>query len=74
MSSPKENSLPASFDSRERVALDLMKAIDQADSKSLSVKMKNPKTYLMDLYLECLEVVSGKRPESLGVKVVTHQP
>jgi hypothetical protein len=49
-------------DSKERVAFDLMKLIADADTKNLARKLEDPKAYTFDLYLQCLEVVSGKIP------------
>ena len=50
---PKDNS-------NEKVAYDLMQIIAQQESIKVGDRAKNPRTYYLELYSQCLRIVSGE--------------
>ena len=54
------NSMPPKENSNEKVAYDLMQIIAGQEINKAAEKAKNTRKYYLELYAQCLKIVSGE--------------
>jgi hypothetical protein len=59
------NRTSSGVDGNEKVAYDLMKLISEQEADKVAEKTRNPRKYYLELYAQCIKIVSGEDLEDV---------